>query len=166
MEQMLNFAVATWIGAAVDALGRLDHEREQANDRDDLTELAHLLGAFQEIADNALAALTSTETAIGNLMRDLGERRLVIEGVGTIERSGRSYDHYDSGALLRQVVRRAFTDPDTGVIGDDAAMTRVMHVLSQCLPITGSLQWRTTGCARFGIDATEYRERAWGADRV
>jgi len=100
----------------------------------------------------------------------LPSKRVTVEGVGTVERRAATQrKRWDSDELLRRLVFASLVDENTGeMVATDAldAAERVHAVVSDVLPITGSLGWRVGALRERGVDPDEWCEVSFGAPTV
>lgn len=100
----------------------------------------------------------------------LPEKRVTVEGVGTVERRAAAQrKRWDSGELLRRLVFRSLVDEATGeMLAGDAldAAERVHAVVTDVLPITPSLGWRVGALRARGVDPDEWCEVTYGRPTV
>ena len=98
------------------------------------------------------------------------EKRLTVEGVGTVERRAATQRRkWDSEELLRKILVQALVDTETGEIKADTPMEAadvVMHEVLECLPVTPSVGWRVTALKARGFDADEWCETTYGAPTI
>lgn len=87
------------------------------------------------------------------------ERRVSVEGVGTVERKAKvTRKGWDSDELLRKIIAGAILDEETGELPESpvVAADLILQELRAVLPITGSLGWRVTALRERGIDPDEW----------
>jgi len=109
-----------------------------------------------------LSDLRILENDVKNYIAEtMPERRVSVEGVGTVERKAKiTRRNWDSDELLRKIVMGALLDPDTGEIPSSPleAVDRVMGEVKACVPFTGSTGWRVGALKDRGIDPDEWCE--------
>lgn len=95
----------------------------------------------------------------------LPAKKVVLDGVGLIEKRTASSRKWDSEALLARIVR-AKMDPDgTGEITLDNVFA-MLDTLKKVLPLTGSLGWRVTAIKDEGFDPNEFSEQTLGRSSI
>jgi len=90
------------------------------------------------------------------------ERRVTVEGVGTVERKAKTTRrNWDSDELLRKIISGAILDEQTGELPSSpmVAADLILQELRAVMPITGSLGWRVTALRERGIDPDEWCEQ-------
>lgn len=161
----------------------LDEQRQalaEAGDYESLAvgaaDIAAITGDLRDIeraarSDIATIVLASWVDERGERKR--GKPKVTVTGLGVVEiEGGWERKNWQSEKLLRELMLRAIVDPDTGELAAESPMEivgAIYEVLNECLPITGSLGWRTgkfdkatqelTGLKKFGIDDAEWCER-------
>lgn len=89
------------------------------------------------------------------------ERRVTVEGVGTVERKAKvTRKNWDSDELLRKIIAVAILDRETGELPSSPmiAADLILQELRAVMPITGSLGWRVTALRERGFDPDEWCE--------
>lgn len=87
------------------------------------------------------------------------ERRVSVEGVGTVERKAKvTRRNWDSDELLRKIIAGAILDETTGELPSSpvVAADLILRELRAVMPITGSLGWRVTALRERGIDPDDW----------
>lgn len=128
---------------------------------------AHLLDAVRAIRrDLSIYEREDVEPAVAELM---DERRVEVDGL-TLERR-RSTDRrlWQSGDLLRRIVRSVVRDEEGDLRSwdhpDDLAEALVSEI-EAVMPVTGSLGWRVGALRDRGIDPEEWCEAKPGRTTV
>lgn len=113
-----------------------------------VTEIRHRLGEVEATIQAALVGRIRVEDAT------VGRYRLERRG-GAIRK------RWQSDRVFSDLVRRANVDAATGeVLDDTAARERLIAAVTECVPLTGSLGWRTRALRAWGIDPDDYCEKS------
>lgn len=169
-------------------LAELDTQRAALAEAGDYEALAMgaqdldtLLGDMRNILRSA--RLDLAEIIDDQADRHVGTNRVEIDGVGAVEtRGGWTRKNWDSKRLLRTLLAKAIAEvPGERIVNEDgevldvaesATLAAITQVLEDCLPITGSLSWRSgewpdhqTGSEGRGLKKHGVDDEAW-CDRV
>lgn len=107
----------------------------------------------RSILATTLMGLGQARDRLDDLIGDaMGEYRIVVEGVGQVERHRRkSRTKWDRDALLSAVRDTRLVDPGTGEVLDPSPLDKVLHVWNLGAP-------RLTALKERGLDADEFCE--------
>lgn len=114
-----------------------------------LEPLQQVLGDLRLIEQQAKRGIADT----------MPERKVTVEGVGTVERKAKiTRKGWDSDELLRKIIAGAILDEETGELPESpmVAADLILQELRAVLPITGSLGWRVGALRDRGIDPDEW----------
>lgn len=155
--------LARWLRAA---LLVVDKRRDELAAEGDWEALAHGLAAVKTIADDLRALTRALEDDVARL---LPAKRVEVEGLGVIERRrATTRRNWQSLELLDELIRRAIVDPETGsIVTDDVIIRqRIVEILTDTIPFTGSLGWRIVALRDRGIDPAMWCEETPGRETV
>lgn len=165
------------IGLLRAAVLAMDDQRAGMVKRGDTTALAW--GGAQvalvagDLADLLRQVRSDLAVLVENDYEGKGKAKLDIEGLGRVEIDGGwERKNWESAKLLRLLLLKAIVDPETGELTEappSVIVSRIFEVLNDCLPITGSLNWRTgsydratesfTGLKKYGVDDEDFCDR-------
>lgn len=135
------------------AIGRLDGERGDLAAAGDVDALAVGLAGLRTLQRDLRALADAVEADVAALMDG---PRLVVDGLGVLERHRRAERvRWDGEAILQRLVRLALDPDGTGELPASPieAVTAVIGALAECSTITlPSTSWRTTALRARGID--------------
>lgn len=145
------------------AIGHADEARRQLAEAGDWEALAWALSAVRALARDLR---TLERATVEDVATTLPEKRVTIDGLGTVERRKASVRRaWQSEDLFRSVLARALVDEDTGEIlaGStlEVAETIGSEVLA-CMPVTPSMGWRLTALRARGMDPEDWCETTPG----
>lgn len=123
--------------------------------------LAEGLVQLQEFKKNLGILIDAIETNINEL---LPEKKVVIEGLGIIEKRTSTSRKWESETLIDHIVRECL-DTGTGEI-TPSDVFRLVETLKKVLPLTASLGWRTTALKEIGFDPDSYSDVTFGRKTV
>lgn len=106
--------------------------------------------------------MRATEDDITRLMP---EKKMVIDGIGLIERRTTSTRKWDSENLMKDLCRSSLDPDNTGEI-TMSGVANLLANLKAALPLTGSLGWRVTALKELGIDPDYYGEATYGRQTI
>lgn len=116
-----------------------------------LEPLQQVLGDLRLVEQQAKRGIAAT----------MPDRRVTVDGVGTVERKARiTRKNWDSDELLRKIIAGAILDEATGEVPSSpvVAADLILQELRAVMPITGSLGWRVTALRERGYDPDEWCE--------
>ena len=145
-------ALRVAIGAMVDDVAALVEAGDWETLIRGLEPLQQVLGDLRIVEQQVKRGIADT----------MPERRVTVEGVGTVERKAKvSRKNWDSDELLRKLIARAILDSETGELPSSpiVAADLILQELRAVMPITGSLGWRVTALRERGIDPDEWCEQ-------
>jgi hypothetical protein len=141
---------------------RADDRRRELVAAGDWTTLTYGLVELRKIKADLDALVREVEENVASLLPD---KKVVLEGLGVLERRTTSSRKWDSEGLMRDLVR-ATLDPDgTGEVHLDNVLN-LIDLLKKVLPLTGSLGWRVTPLRENGIDPENYSETTYGRSTI
>lgn len=166
-EGIASSACADLIGSHVaeliSAVGSFQDQCEWMADERDLHNLATLLDALEE-AYSTLAAIRRDITPV---IAELMGRQQVQVGDYKLERfGGKVRRRWQSGSIFNELIARSNVSPEGEVLDDAAARERLIEAVRACVPLTGSLAWRTRALQSWGVDPDEYAESSPASFRV
>jgi hypothetical protein len=134
-------------------LAAADDRAAELYDAGDIDRLAHGLHALRPILRDLNDLVRRVEDHVADLMPD---KVVELDGLPPMERRrGTDRKAWDSDDLLRDVVRTVSDlDTTTGELRVDP--DRLLTVLRQVVPFTGSLSWRVVALRDLGLDPDEY----------
>lgn len=151
-----------WLRAG---LLELDKRRADLAEEGDVEALAFGLVGLQRIAADLKTLTRSIEN---DLVRILPTPRVVIDGLGIVERH-RTADRkgWKSAELLAHVLRVAVDPDETGELPPAGELLeRIRSTLTKTVPFTASLSWRVTALRELGVDPDEWSETTYGRSTV
>ena len=139
------------------AIAQLDQQRHDLAAAGNLHTLAAGLAQLRALTGDLRQLAQHVEDDVAALMPD---KQVEIPGVGVIERrKGTDRRKWQSEDLLRTLIRDEIDPDGTGELPDAGTVLQsVMTVVTECVPITGSLGWRVTKLRERGIDPDEWAE--------
>lgn len=145
------------------AIGQADEARRQLAEAGDWEALAWALSAVRALSRDLRTLERATVEDVAGL---LPEKRVTIDGLGTVERRKASTRRaWQSEDLFRRLLAQALVDPETGEIlaGStlEVAETIGSEVLA-CMPVTASMGWRVTALRARGLDPEDWCETTEG----
>lgn len=140
---------------------QMDDYRTELVELQDWDALTRGLVNLNNFKNNLLALIQSIEADIYNLLPD---KKVVIEGVGVVEKRRTNSKKWDSEGLLNNIVRSKL-DNGTGEI-TPTDVFNLVETLKRVLPITPSLGWRSTELKKENIDTDDYCDITWGRPSV
>lgn len=140
---------------------QMDDYRKELVELGDWDALIRGLVNLNNFKNNLVALVQSIEGDIYNL---LPEKKVSIEGIGTIEKRRTNSKKWDSEGLLNNIVRSKL-DNGTGEI-TPTDVFNLVETLKKVLPITPSLGWRTTELKKENVDIDNYCDVTWGRPSV
>lgn len=143
------------------ALVHMDKFREELALAGDWNALTHGLAALIEFKKNLSMLVDAIET---NIHECLPEKKVVVEGVGIVEKRTSTSRKWESEQLLNHIVRDRL-DNGTGEI-TPADVMNLVEALKSVLPLTASLGWRTTALKELGFDPDNYSDVTFGRRTV
>jgi len=143
------------------ALIAMDDFRAELAEAGDWNALAHGLVALQDFKKNLQAVMDAIEI---DIHKNLPEKKVVVEGLGIIERRTATTRKWESDVLLNHIVRE-YLDNGTGEITPEMVMN-LIDGLKKVLPFTPSLGWRTTALKEIGFDPDSYSDVSFGRKTV
>lgn len=123
--------------------------------------LAHGVTQLMDFKKNLSMLIETIETNINEM---LPEKKVVLPGVGIIEKRTSSSKKWDSEELLNHIVRE-FLDTGTGEITPTNVMN-LIEALKKVLPLTPSLGWRSTALQEIGFDPKSYSDVTYGRKTI
>lgn len=134
------------------AVAQLDDQRKELAEAGEYERLIYGLAALVPL----LRDLRELERALKQDIAELlPEKRVEVEGVGVVERrTSTSYKGWQSEDLLREIVQSCSTVDENGELHTDPE--RLIAVLKQAVPFTGSLGWRVGVLRDLGFDVDEW----------
>lgn len=142
-------------------LVKMDDFRSGLVEQGDWEALAHGITQLQDFKKNLSMLIETIELNINEL---LPEKKVVLPGVGIIEKRTSSSKKWDSDALLNRIVRSCL-DNGTGEITPQDVM-RLIDTLKLVLPFTPSLGWRSTEIQKIGLDPKDYSDVTYGRKTI
>lgn len=139
----------------------MDDFRAELAKAGDWNALSHGLVALQEFKKNLGALIYSIENDIHNT---IPEKKMVVEGLGIIEKRTSTSRKWDSELLINRIVRK-YLDNGTGEI-TPADVMELVDTLKKVLPLTASLGWRTTALRDIGFEPDDYSDVTFGHKTV
>jgi hypothetical protein len=139
-----------------EAIARMGDSVRLLAEQGDYESLVRGLEPLQQVIGDLRVIEHDAKRFIADTMPD---RRVTVEGVGTVERRAKiTRKNWDSDELLRKIVAAAVVNPETGEIPNSPmeAADRILQEIRACLPITGSLGWRLGALRERGYDPDEW----------
>jgi hypothetical protein len=143
------------------ALIHMDDFRQDLADTGNWEALAHGLTQLSEFKKNLSMLIESIELDINKL---LPEKKVIMEGLGIIEKRTSTSKKWESERLLDNIVRRCL-DNGTGEI-TPADVMHLVETLKRVLPLTASLGWRSTELELHGFDPKDFSDTVFGRKTV
>lgn len=143
------------------ALIHMDDFRQDLADTGNWEALAHGLVQLSEFKKNLSMLIESIELDINKL---LPEKKVIMEGLGIIEKRTSTSKKWESERLLDNIVRRCL-DNGTGEI-TPADVMHLVETLKKVLPLTASLGWRSTELELHGFDPKDFSDTVFGRKTV
>jgi hypothetical protein len=143
------------------ALIHMDDFRQDLTDTGQWEALAHGLTQLSEFKKSLSVLIESIELDINKL---LPEKKVVVEGIGIIEKRTSTSKKWESDRLLDNIVRRCL-DNGTGEITPTDVM-RLVDTLKKVLPLTASMGWRSTELELHGFDPKDFSDTVFGRKTV
>ena len=144
------YGLANLIDFAVEALNQVPDD-DITGDDDRLVEALAGLNALKAKTRDVEALLQAALTdRFRTQQAQVGKYRLERRG-GTTRKQWQSLD------VFAALVRRSHVDPETGEVHDpEQARRALVDSVTACVPLTGSLGWRTKALREHGLDPDEY----------
>lgn len=108
--------------------------------------------------------ISDVEKHVEVLVADLMDRdilNLAADNVVLERRRGKDRHNWQSQSILDELFNASFVDAD-GVLRPTTAIDRFREAVRACVPLTGSLAWRTQALRSYGLDPDEYAETSPG----
>lgn len=99
-----------------------------------------------------------------DIYETLPEKKVIIEGIGIIEKRRSSSKKWDSEGLLNNIVNARLNNGTGEITPTD--VFELVETLKRVMPITASLGWRTTELKKENIDIDNYCDVTWGRPTV
>jgi hypothetical protein len=144
------------------ALLHADTLRQELAERGDWNQLLYAIEGLRTLKADLDILLRSCEDDAARL---LPEKKVVVDGIGMVERRTTSSRKWDSEPLLKDLCRMILDPGGTGEI-TAASVAQLMKVLKEVLPMTASLGWRVTALKAIGIDPEQYSETTYGRQTI
>lgn len=155
--------IGTHVAELISAVGSFQDQAEWMADERDLQNLAVLLSTLVE----ARKTLNAVERDITPVIVELMGRQQVQVGDFKLERfGGKVRRRWQSGSIFNELIARSNVSPEGEVLDDAAARDRLIEAVRACVPLTGSLAWRTRALQSWGVDPDEYAESSPASFRV
>jgi hypothetical protein len=149
-------------GGLRSALLHADTLRQELAERQDWNQLVYAIEGLRALKTDLDTLLRSCEDDAARLLPD---KKVVVDGIGMIERRTTSSRKWDSEPLLKDLCRMILDPDGTGEISA-ASVAKLMKVLKEVLPMTASLGWRVTALREVGIDPEQYSETTYGRQTI
>lgn len=95
----------------------------------------------------------------------LPDKKVVMDGIGVIEKRTSVTRKWESENLLKHIARTTLDPDGTGEISFDRVIV-LLEVLNAVLPITASLGWRVTALKNIGIDVNNFSDMTVGRSSI
>lgn len=141
-----------------DALAVADTMRADLALAGDWHTLASALNYLKDLKRDLDTLIRATEDDIVGLLPD---KKVVVEGIGTLEKKSVVTRKWESEDLLKYLCRTTLDPDGTGEI-DPSNVVKLMDVLRKVLPLTSSLGWRATALKDLGVDDEQFCEKTYG----
>lgn len=160
-ESVVSVSAPNLIAEFQKALIHMDDFRQDLADTGQWEALTHGLVQLSEFKRNLSMLIETIESDVNRL---LPEKKVVVEGLGIIEKRTSSSKKWESERLLDNIVRRCL-DNGTGEI-TPADVMHLVATLKKVLPLTASLGWRSTELELHGFDPKEFSDTVFGRKTV
>ena len=125
-------------------------------------QLTHAIAGLRQIKADLDALLRECENDVARLMPD---KKVVVDGIGQIERRTQITRKWESSELLKDLCRLALMNRETGEV-DQQLLARVHAILAAAMPITASTGWRVTALKDLGLNEDEYCDKTFGRQTI
>lgn len=161
VDQVTPSDAVSLVDALRYAIGHADQQRQALAEQGDVEALGYGLRDLRRLAADLRLLTQSTEDDVARLMPT---KTLVVDGLGTLERrKGTDRKKWQSTDLLAHIINLAALDRETGELyPPEVTLRRLLEVLPEVVPFTGSLGWRVTALRGLGVDPDQWCETAPG----
>lgn len=152
----------------LDLLGDADVALGVGDDGSDVTgDLAEMAEALALVREVITRARSIEALLVDTIAATMTGPQADVDGWRVERTRPRNRKAWDSEGLLSELARRADVDPETGEVFDaETARKRLIEAIRACVPLTGSLGWRTRALREWGIDPDEWCESSPAPWRV
>lgn len=158
IAQLDGDIVAVFSRALMDA----DDMRAELAEQGDWLALAYGLASFKKMKAELDVLIRGIED---DCAAHLPSKKVVVEGLGVLERRSTTTRKWDSEGLLRYMVRDVLDPDHTGEISYDR-IWELVEALQKALPLTASLGWRVTALKELNMPVDTFSETSYGRQTI
>lgn len=156
-----NPATINVIEAFNHVLLQMDDYRKDLVETSDWDALSRGLVNLNNFKNNLSALIQAIEADIYRL---LPEKKVSIEGVGTVEKRRSNSKKWDSEGLINNIVNLKLNNGTGEITPTD--VFELIETLKRVMPLTASLGWRSTELSKENINIDDYCDITWGRPTV
>jgi len=139
-----------------------NYARQHLADAGDWQALTRGLAAFRDMKANLDVLIRAIEDDVA---ANLPDKKVVLDGVGMIERRSTTSRKWESENLLQHLASRT-VQPDGNGMVTSAQLFEFIQLLRAALPFTASTGWRVTALRDNGIDVDNFSDTTYGRQTI
>lgn len=152
----------------IQVANELDRVRQGFADEDNALGLLRLWQSVEDVASQLRDVVANCESDLLQMHdRGVWADGDTLDGDIMAVKPGTVKKKWDSGRLLNQVIRRSIDPSETGEMPEPGELiARVLEGLQECLSLTATTPWKSTGLKNLRIWQDDFMEIEHGRRRV